>query len=80
MSRAHLEALKEKIEKLDPEEHAQIFAIIQRHTNNYTKTQTGVLVSSDFLNAACLKEIENAVKFYIDQRKMIDTMYKGRIE
>jgi hypothetical protein len=80
MSRSHLEALKEKIEKLDPEEHAQIFAIIQRHTNNYTKTQTGVLVSSDFLNAACLKEIENAVKFYIDQRKMIDTMYKNRIE
>lgn len=80
MKRAQLEALKEKIEKLDPEEHAQIFAIIQRHTNNYTKTQTGVLVSSDFLPTACLNEIENAVKFYLDQRKMMDSMYKIQTE
>lgn len=78
MNRSQLEALKEKIEKLDPEEHAQIFAIVQRYTNNYTKTQTGVLVSSDFLPADCLKEIDNAVRFYADQRKMMDTMYKGQ--
>ena len=72
MNRAGKEALKEKIEKLDPQEHAQIFAIITRYTENYTKTQNGVLVSSDNLPPECLKEIDALVSFYMDQRK---TMY-----
>jgi hypothetical protein len=66
------EQLKEKIEKLDAEEHAQIFEIIKRYTENYTKTQTGVLVSSDFLPDTCLIEIETLVAYYIDQRNRID--------
>ncbi len=72
MNRVRKEQLKEKIEKLDAEEHAQIFDIIKRYTENYTKTQTGVLVSSDFLPDACLIEIETLVAYYIDQRNRID--------
>lgn len=72
MNRVRKEQLKEKIEKLDAEEHAQIFEIIKRYTENYTKTQTGVLVSSDFLPDACLIEIETLVAYYIDQRNRID--------
>jgi hypothetical protein len=72
MNRVRKEQLKEKIEKLDAEEHAQIFEIIKRYTEAFTKTQTGVLVSSDALPDECLTEIEQLVAYYGDQRKRID--------
>jgi hypothetical protein len=72
MNRLQKETLKDKIEKLDAQEHAQIFEVIKRYTANYTKTQTGVLVSSDNLSDECLHEIEKMVIFYIDQRKRMD--------
>lgn len=72
MNRARKEALKEKIEKLDAEEHAQLFDVIKRYTQQFTKTQTGVLVSSDNLPDECLLEMEKMVQFYIDQRKRLD--------
>lgn len=72
MKRNQLEALKEKIDRLDPQEHAQIFQIIKCYTENYTKTQTGALVSSDVLPEECLKEMEKMVSFYIDQRKRME--------
>lgn len=72
MNRQQKEALKEKLEKLDAQEHEQIFSIIKRYTDNYTKTQSGVLVSSDALSDACLREIDQMVSFYIDQRKRME--------
>jgi hypothetical protein len=73
MNRSRKEALKEQIEKLDPQEHAQIFAIIKKYTDSYTKTQTGVLVSSETLPDDCIKEMETMVTFYLDQRKRMDS-------
>jgi hypothetical protein len=73
MNRSQKEALKEKIEKLDPQEHAQLFAIIKRYTDTYTKTQTGVLVSSDNLPAECFVELDKMVSFFLDQRKWMET-------
>lgn len=73
MNRSQKEALKEKIEKLDPQEHAQLFAIIKRYTETYTKTQTGVLVSSDNLPAECFVELDKMVSFFLDQRKWMET-------
>ncbi len=55
MNRLRKEQLKENLEKLDAEEHSQIFAVIQRYTQEYTKTQTGVFVSSDNLPDECLR-------------------------
>lgn len=72
MNRAQKEALKEKLEKLDAQEHEQLFTIIKRYTMQFTKTQTGVLVSSDVLPDACLKEMEQMVAFYMDQRKRME--------
>jgi hypothetical protein len=72
MNRVRKEKLKENIEKLDPQEHAQIFGIVKKYTETYTKTQTGVLVSSDTLPDACLHEMESLVSFYLDQRKQYD--------
>jgi hypothetical protein len=72
MSRVRLEKLKEQIDRLDPQEHAQIFAIIKNYTDSYTETQTGVLVSSHVLSEQCITEMEKMVLFYIDQRKSMD--------
>jgi hypothetical protein len=72
MNRARKETLREKIEKLDPEEHAQLFDIVKRYTQQFTKTHSGVLVSSDNLPDECLLEMETMVRFYMDQRKRLD--------
>lgn len=60
------------MDKLDAEEHAQIFNIIKKYTDNFTKTQNGVLVSSESLTDECLLEMEKMVNYYLDQRKHID--------
>jgi hypothetical protein len=71
MNRLRKEQLKENLERLDAEEHSQIFAIIQRYTADYTRTQGGVFVSSDNLPDECLVEIEKMVTYYLDQRKSL---------
>ena len=72
MNRSRKETLKENIERLDAQEHAQILVVINKYTNDYTKTQNGALVSSDILSDECLLEVEKLVSFYMDQRKLID--------
>jgi hypothetical protein len=73
MNRAKLEALRERIDGLDAQEHAQLFEVLKRYTDKYTKTQTGVLVSSDALPLECLQELETLVSFYADQRKRMES-------
>jgi hypothetical protein len=68
MNRSRKERLKEQLEKLDPEEHAQLFAVIQRYTHDYTRTQTGVLVSSETLPDECLLELDRMVTYFLDQK------------
>jgi hypothetical protein len=72
MNRVRKERLKETLEKLDPEEHAQVFGIINRYTSDYTRTQAGVFVSSDVLPDQCLQEMETLVAYFLDQRKRMD--------
>lgn len=72
MRRQQKEKLKENMEKLDPEEHVQIFDIIKKYTDNFTKTQTGVLISSESLSDDCLLEMEKMVQYYLDQRKSMN--------
>jgi hypothetical protein len=72
MNRVRKERLKETLDKLDPEEHAQVFGIINRYTSDYTRTQTGVFVSSDVLPDQCIQEMETLVAYFLDQRKRMD--------
>jgi hypothetical protein len=72
MNRNRKEQLKERLDQLDANEHEQIFGIIKKYTENYTKTQNGVLVSSDALPDECLVEIDRMVTFYLDQHKQMD--------
>lgn len=78
MSRSRKEKLREHIDMLDIHEHAQVFAIIKKYTDEYTKTQTGVLVSSESLPEGCISEMETLVAFYLDQRKRMDADERAR--
>jgi CRISPR-associated protein Cas8b1/Cst1 subtype I-B len=72
------EFLKEHIDKMSTNEHKQIFNIIQKYTDQITKTQNGILVSSSVLNNECLNEIDKYVVFSIDQQKRIEEDAKTR--
>jgi hypothetical protein len=77
-SRSKKEWIKEQLDRMDSNEHVQVLAIIQKYTQQVTKTQSGILVSTDMLNDECMKEIEQYVVFSLDQRKRIDEDSKTR--
>jgi hypothetical protein len=82
-SRSSLEALKEKIDKLDVNEHRQIYNIIRQLNKNEiqsTKTQQGILITADKLDSETLSEVERYVHFCIDQRRRMDDDMKTRKE
>ncbi len=79
-SRSKLETLKEQIDKLDVNEHRQIYAIMKRANPQVTKTQNGILISSDVLSQETITEVERYVHFCLDQRKRMDDDMKTRKE
>jgi hypothetical protein len=72
MNRLRKEKLRDQLDTLDIHAHAQVFDVIKRYTDEYTRTQAGVLVSSESLPDACIVEMETLVAFYLDQRKRMD--------
>lgn len=82
-SRSVLENLKEKIDKLEANEHRQIYNIIKRFNKTPvqgTKTQQGILITADLLEKDTVDEIERYVHFCIDQRKRMEDDMKTRKE
>lgn len=66
------EKLKESLDKLSECEHEQIFAIVQRFTEQFTCSESGVYVSADSLNEECISEIEKYIDFCIAQKQRLD--------
>jgi hypothetical protein len=77
-SRSKLEMLKDQIDKLEINEHKQIFNIMNKNELQVTKTQNGVLVSADLLSEEILSEVERYVLFCLDQRKRMEEDMKTR--
>lgn len=73
-----LEALKDKIDRLEVNEHKQIYNIIKKISPQVTRTQNGVLVSSDTLDEDTIVEVEKYVLFCLDQRKRMEDDMKTR--
>ena len=78
MDRTKKEHMKEQIDRMEPNEHLQILNIIKKYTDTFTKTQSGILVSTDILTQECLEEIDAYIHFSIDQRKRMDEDSKAR--
>jgi hypothetical protein len=70
--------LKEQIDKLDVNEHKQIYNIMKKNKLQVTKTQNGVLVSASSLSEETLTEVERYILFCLDQRKRMDEDMKTR--
>jgi hypothetical protein len=77
-SRANLESLKDQIDKLEVNEHKQIYSIMKRNSPKVTKTQNGVLISAESLDTDTLKEVEKYVLFCLHQRKRMEEDMKTR--
>lgn len=69
--RQRKEKLKEDLEKLSQCEHEQIFMMIQKHTSNYTCSETGVFVSADHITEECFDRIEKYILFCFEQKKRL---------
>ena len=78
ISRSKKEWLKEHLDNMESNEHNQVFAIIKKYTDQFTKTQNGVLISTDNLNDECLLEIEKYINFCLDQKKRMEEDQKTR--
>jgi hypothetical protein len=76
--RSKKEWLKEQLDRMDANEHAQVWATIKKYTDQFTKTQSGILVSTDVLSDECLAAIEKYVNFSMDQRKRMEEDTKTR--
>lgn len=77
-SRSKKEWLKEQLDSMESNEHNQVFSIIKKYTDQFTKTQNGVLVSTDNLSDECLSEIEKYVTFCLEQKRRMDEDQKVR--
>jgi|UniRef100_A0A6C0AHU4 hypothetical protein len=77
-ARTAKELLKDQLDKLEANEHRQIFDIVKEHTSEFTKTEKGVLVSTNVLNDECLTAIQKYVTFCLDQKKRMDEDAKTR--
>ena len=78
VTRSKKEWLKEQLDHMESNEHNQVFAIIKKYTDQFTKTQNGVLISTDNLNDECLTEIEKYINFCLDQKKRMEEDQKTR--
>jgi hypothetical protein len=78
MNKQKKEWMKDQLDLMDSNQHTQIFNIIKKYTNTFTKTQSGILVSTDTLSSDCLEEINNYINFSIDQKKRIEEDTKTR--
>lgn len=78
ISRSKKEWLKEQLDSMESNEHNQIFTIIKKYTDQFTKTQNGVLISTDNLSDECLSEIEKYIVFSLEQKKRMDEDQKVR--
>lgn len=76
--RSKKEWLKEQLDRMDANEHTQVWATIKKYTDQFTKTQSGILVSTDVLSDECLSVIEKYVNFSMDQRKRMEEDTKTR--
>ena len=77
-SRSKLETLKDQIDKLDANEHKQIYNIMKTAELQVTKTQNGVLISASSLNDTVLTEVDKYVNFCLDQQKRMEEDMKTR--
>ena len=70
--------MKDRLDAMDANEHSQIFTIVRKYTDQGTRTQSGILISTEFMSDECLGEIDAYIQFLSDQRKRMEEDTKAR--
>jgi hypothetical protein len=70
--------MKAQIDSLETTEHQQLYTIIKKYTDTFTKTLNGVFVSTENLSSECLEEIEKYIQFCTDQNKRMEDDLRQR--
>jgi hypothetical protein len=78
MNRSKLEQMKAQIDSLEPADHQQLYIIINKFTQTFTKTTNGVFVSSENLSPECLEQMEKHIQFCTDQHRRMEEDTKHR--
>jgi hypothetical protein len=77
---AQTERIRDLLEKLEQNEHEQIFTIIRKYTHEYTRSDNGIFVSSKSLPTECLDEIDQYIHFCFAQREHLQEGEQIRTE
>jgi hypothetical protein len=77
-TRTKKEWMKDRLDAMDANEHSQIFTIVRKYTDQGTRTQSGILISTEFMSDECLGEIDAYIQFLSDQRKRMEEDTKAR--
>jgi hypothetical protein len=65
-------SLMEKITRLGPTEHEEIFKIFQKHQINFTENKNGIFVNLKNINDDIVKEINNFVDYCFENKPDLD--------
>lgn len=67
-----LTRLKNDIENLDTDKHKSIFEIFKKHEVQYSKNSNGIFINLSEINQSIIKDIQEHVKYYKKQEKMLE--------
>lgn len=65
--------LKNDIETLDSDKHKTIFDLFNKHKVEYSKNNNGIFINLSEINSSIIKEIQDQVKYFRQQEKMLET-------
>lgn len=64
--------MSEQLLKMDKNENMQVYKIIKKYSDQFTKKEDGYMINANNLNDTCLEEIEKYILFSIELRKRMD--------
>lgn len=70
--------LKEQIENLPKENHIEIYKIIKKHTNEYSKNNNGTFVNISILKDDAIEDIQKYLDYIKNQEKLINDIEKQK--
>lgn len=70
--------LKEHIENLPKENHIEIYKIIKKHTNDYSKNNNGIFVNISILKDEAISDIQKYIEYITNQEKLINDIEKEK--
>tara|TARA_B110000967_G_scaffold4816_1_gene4769 strand:- start:8301 stop:8573 length:273 start_codon:yes stop_codon:yes gene_type:complete len=69
-----LEALKKRIEILEPKHHIEILKILSTHSCKLNENKSGVYINMTFFNDEIINDVNNYLQYINDQEERLKTV------